>query len=352
MSEKTKIAFFDAKPYDTESFDSVNREVGFTIRYFQEHLTPDTVSLTKGFDAVCVFINDRITKEIIVALEENGIRLIALRSAGYNNVDLKAAYGHIPVVRVPSYSPEAVAEHACALMLTLNRKTHRAYWRTRDSNFSIIGFLGFDMHGKTAGIIGTGLIGMALIRILKGFGMKVLAYDIRPDRETADRMGFEYTDLETLYRDSDIISLHCPLTPQTRHLINRESIARMKEHVMIINTGRGALIDTKALIEGLKNRKIGYAGLDVYEEESEYFFRDFSGEILNDDVLARLLTFPNVLVTSHQGFFTAEALDSIARTTLKNIDLYFKKDILENEICYQCGQERTNCRKERTGKCF
>ncbi|MDD5067575.1 MAG: 2-hydroxyacid dehydrogenase [bacterium] len=350
--ENTRIAFFDAKPYDMESFDEVNKNYGFEIKYFKNHLSADTAPLTKGFDTVCIFVNDQITGGIVPVLADNGIRLIALRSAGYNNIDLKAVFNRIHVVRVPAYSPHAVAEHAVALMLSLNRKMHRAYYRTRDHNFSIAGFLGFDMFGKTAGIIGTGLIGKTLIRILKGFGMKILAYDVHPDKEFARETECNYTNLDALYSGSDIISLHCPLTAETRHLINEKSIAQMKPGVMLINTGRGPLIDTKALIKGLKTKKIGYAGLDVYEEESEYFFEDLSGEILSDDVLARLLTFNNVLITSHQGFFTKEALHNIAETTLKNIRLFLDQGILENEICYQCGQEKTHCNRTKNGRCF
>lgn len=352
MKESNRIAFFDTKPYDRESFDEINKNFHFDIKYFQAHLTMDTVKLTNGFKTVCVFVNDIISKDIVEQLLANKVELIALRSAGYNNVDLKATFDKIHVVRVPAYSPYAVAEHAVTLMLTLNRKTHKAYYRTRDNNFAINGFLGFDMFNKTVGIIGTGLIGKVLIGILKGFGMNILAYDIHPDKEYAKKMNFKYVDLDSLYKNSDIISLHCPLTKETYHLINDTSIVKMKTGVMIINTGRGQLIDTKALIKGLKNNKIGYAGLDVYEEESDYFFEDLSNTILEDDILARLLTFNNVLITSHQGFFTKEALHNIAQTTLQNIQDYFSGKILINEICYQCGQEKANCKKVKEGKCF
>ncbi len=247
-----------------------------------------------------------------------------MRSAGYNNVDLKAAYQSIHVVRVPAYSPYAVAEHAVALMLSLNRKIHRAYYRIRDGNFSINGLLGFDMHQKTLGVIGLGKIGKCLINIAFGFGMKVVVYDKFEDENYAKEKAFQYVSLEELYKESDIISLHCPLNSETNHLINQESIREMKKGVMIINTGRGKLIKTEALIEGLKNGMVGSAGLDVYEEESEYFFEDFSDSMIEDDVLARLLTFPNVLITSHQGFFTKEALGNIAKTTLENIKEYFE----------------------------
>jgi D-lactate dehydrogenase len=345
-----KIAFYDTKPYDREFFDLINQHYQMAIKYFSSHLTIDNVSLTQGYNAVCVFVNDQITPDIAERLIQNGVKLIALRSAGYNNVDLKAVYKHIHVVRVPAYSPYAVAEHAVALMLTLNRKTHKAYYRTRDNNFNINGFLGFDMMGKTAGIIGTGKIGKCAVNILKGFGMRILAYDLFPDTDFAAEKGFEYVGLESLYRQSDIISLHCPLTPENIHMINAESIADMKQGVMIINTGRGKLINTRDLIEGLKSRKIGAAGLDVYEEETEYFFEDFSQEVIDDDVLARLMTFPNVLITSHQGFFTREALTNIAETTMENIRLFFEEDRLPNEICYKCREPE--CQKEKNGRCF
>jgi len=345
-----RIAFFDTKPYDRKFFDAAGKKFGFPIAYFEEHLGPGTAALARGFDTVCIFVNDVVNAGVIKTLHKNGVRLIALRASGYNNVDFRAAFGKIHVVRVPAYSPHAVAEHAVALMLALNRKTHRAYHRTRDSNFSIQGLLGFDMFGKTAGVIGTGAIGRELIRILKGFGMHVLAYDPGPDEAFAVETGFSYVDLKTLYKKSDVISLHCPLTRQTYRMINVKTLKIMKTGVMIINTGRGKLIDTRALIEALKNKKVGYAGLDVYEEENEYFFEDFSSEVISDDVLARLLTFPNVLVTAHQGFFTQEALTNIARTTLQNIDDFVRGRLLTHEICYRCS--RKVCTKKTTGKCF
>ncbi len=350
MNSDIKIAFFDSKPYDQESFKDMNSKFGFEVKFFKPHLTIDTVSLTKGYEVVCVFVNDILTDAIIDELVKNGVKLIALRSAGYNNVDLQAVYQKIHVVRVPAYSPYAVAEHAVALMLTLNRKTHRAYYRTRDSNFSIHGLIGFDMHGKTAGIIGTGIIGRVLAGILKGFGMRILAYDKFPNLEYARENGIEYVELDELYAQSDIISLHCPLTSETYHLINSESIAKMKKGVMIINTGRGHLINTKDLIEGLKDARIGCAGLDVYEEESEYFFEDYSTSYVEDDVLARLLTLNNVVVTSHQAFFTKEALANIAETTLKNIEQFYREDSLDNEICYKCNN--SVCQKKESGRCF
>lgn len=328
-----KITFFGTQPYDRASFDRIGEAFGFEMRYHRSHLNANNALLAKGADAVCIFVNDTADADTIRQLAELGVKLIALRCAGFNNVDLKAAARHgIPVVRVPAYSPHAVAEHAVALMLSLNRKIHRAYWRTRDGNFSLHGLLGFDMHGKTAGIIGTGKIARELIGILKGFGMEVLAYDIYPDAEFARTAGITYVQLDELYGRSDIISLHCPLTDQTRYMINEESIARMKPGVMLINTGRGQLIRTEALIEGLKEKRVGSAGLDVYEEEAAYFYEDTSDRIMDDDMLARLLSFNNVIVTSHQGFFTREALDNIALTTLQNINDFNEHRTLVNEV--------------------
>lgn len=344
-----KIAFFDTKPYDKRSFNEVNKGFGFDIKYFRARLNPETVELTAGYDAVCAFVNDEVDKEVLEHLKKNGIDLIALRCAGYNNVDLKSAFNNVHIMRVPSYSPYSIAEHAAALILALNRKTHRAFYRTRDGNFSIDGLMGFDLHGKTAGVIGTGKIGQCLIDILKGFGMKILAYDLYPNKDYAEKSGIEYVSLETLYRESDVISLHCPLTPETHYLINEEAIDMMKPGVLIINTGRGQLIKTKALINGLKKAKIGGAGLDVYEEEADYFFEDFSSSTIGDDMLARLMTFPNVLITSHQGFFTKEALNNIAETTLQNIKDFFDDKRLDNEICYQCGKD---CVKPGQKRCF
>jgi len=330
--KKYRIAFFDTKSYDEESFNKINEKYNFEIKYFKGHLNRNNVILTKDADAVCIFVNDIADAEIIDALAENGVKLIALRCAGFNNVDISAAQGKITVVRVPAYSPYAVAEHAVALMMALNRKTHRAYLRTRDGNFALNGLMGFDMHGKTAGIIGTGKIAKILIHILKGFGMNILAYDLYPDYNFARENDVVYTTMDELYHNSDIISLHCPLTDQTKYLINDYSISKMKDGVMIINTGRGQLIHTNALIEGLKNKKIGAAGLDVYEEESEYFYEDKSDKIIDDDVLARLLSFNNVIVTSHQAFFTQEALANIASTTLQNMQDFIDGKPLENEV--------------------
>ena len=327
-----KIAFFGAKPYDIASFDKVNEKYNYDIRYYKGHLNPNNVVLTQGVNAVCIFVNDTADATVIDAMVDNGVKLLALRCAGFNNVDLKAAKGKLPVVRVPAYSPYAVAEYSLALMLSLNRKIHRAYWRTRDGNFSLNGLMGFDMHGKTIGIIGTGKIAKILIRMLKGFGMRILAYDLYPDLKFAEEEGFSYVSLDELYRESDIISLHCPLTDQTKYMINKDSIGKMKDGVMIINTGRGQLINTNDLIEGLKEKKIAAAGLDVYEEEGEYFYEDKSDKIIDDDVLARLLSFNNVIVTSHQAFFTREALHNIAETTLQNIDDFRHHRPLVNEV--------------------
>lgn len=327
-----KIAFFGAKPYDIASFDKVNEHFNYDIKYFKGHLNPNNVVLTKEADVVCIFVNDTADAAVIDAMAENGVKLLALRCAGFNNVDLAAAKGKLPVVRVPAYSPYAVAEYSLALMLSLNRKIHRAYWRTRDGNFSLNGMMGFDMHGKTIGIIGTGKIAKILIKILKGFGMHILAYDLYPDYKFAEEEGIMYTTLDELYYRSDIISLHCPLTEETRYLINDQSIDKMKDGVMIINTGRGQLIHTNALIEGLKEKKISAAGLDVYEEEGDYFYEDKSDKIIDDDVLARLLSFNNVIVTSHQAFFTKEAMHNIAETTLQNIEDFRLNRPLVNEV--------------------
>lgn len=322
-----KVAFFDTKPYDKIYFDALKEEYGIEIEYFESKLSPRTAVMAKGAKGVIAFVNDDINKETISVLKENGVEIIALRCAGYNNVDLTAAKDVIPVVRVPEYSPHAVAEHALALLLTLVRKTHKAYIRTRDYNFSLNGFVGFDLHGKTLGVIGTGKIGMAFIEICRGIGMNVIAYDPYPSQ------GYlEYVPLEELFERSDVISLHCPLTSETYHIVNNFSLKLMKDKVFIINTSRGALIDTEALIEGIRSGKVGGAGLDVYEEESEFFYEDFSESILKDDVLSRLIMMPNVLVTSHQAFLTHEALKRIAEITLGNLKSHFDGQQLENEI--------------------
>lgn len=329
---KTRIAFFDSKPYDEVSFNKTNEYFGFDIRYYKGHLNNDNVALTKGADVVCIFVNAVADKQVIGELKGNGVKLIALRCAGYNNVDLNAAKNGLKVVRVPAYSPYAVAEHTLALMLTLNRKIHKAYSRTRDGNFALNGLMGFDMHEKTLGIIGTGKIAKILIRILRSMGMKVLAFDPYPDTDFATTNEIEYTTLDELYRQSDIISLHCPLTKETEYIIDNETIKKMKDGVMIINTGRGKLIHTNALIKGLKSKKIGFAGLDVYEEEGDYFFEDHSNIVMDDDILARLLSFNNVIVTSHQAFFTKEAMQNIAETTLQNIQDFVDGKVLVNEV--------------------
>lgn len=324
------IVLFDAKPYDVEFFTAANASFGFKIDYFDSHLTLSTSKLTEGHPVVCVFVNDQISAEMIESLYHHGVRLIALRCAGYNNVDLKAAYQKIRVVRVPSYSPYAVAEHAMGMILCLNRKFHNAYLRTRENNFSINGLMGFDLHGKTVGVIGCGKIGSIMVGILKGFGMRVLGYDI--DRAQVEKSGAIYSDLSALYKESDIITLHAPLTKENVHMINSDTIAQMKPGVILINTSRGGLINTPALIASLKSRKIGALGLDVYEKESDYFYQDCSASFISDDLLARLLTFPNVLITAHQAFFTKEAMHNIAQTTLENIKAFYEKRPLINEV--------------------
>ena len=328
-----RIAFYGTQPYDRKTFDKINEDFGFEIKYFLANVHHDNLILSKGCQAVCVFVNDNIDADTIAQFKENGVKLIALRCAGFNNVDMEAAReAGIKVVRVPAYSPHAVAEYAVALMLSLNRKIQRASWRTRDGNFSLNGLLGFDMYGKTVGIIGTGKIAKVLIGILRGFGMNILAYDVYPDHAFAEANGVKYVSLDELYAGSDIISLHCPLTPETEYIINRESIAKMKKGVMIINTGRGLLINSEDLIDGLKTQQVGFAALDVYEEEAAYFFKDKSDRIIEDDTLARLLSFNNVIMTSHQAFFTAEATDNIAMTTLGNILAWYKGEELVNEV--------------------
>lgn len=342
-----KVAVFDTKAYDSRYLPEFADKHDLELTYFDAKLDETTVSLANGFDAVCVFVNDTVNKKVIDTLYNQGTRLIALRCAGFNNVDLNAAFGKIHVVRVPNYSPYAVAEHTMALLLTSIRRIHKAYNRTRDFNFSLNGLTGFDLHGKTCGVIGTGKIGKIFIDICKGFGMNVLAYDLYPDLSS----GIQYVSLDELFLRSDIISLHCPLTEDTAHIINKESIEKMKKGVVLLNTSRGALIDSEALISGIKERKIGAACLDVYEEESDLFFEDRSGHIMNDDTLARLISMPNVLITSHQAFLTEEALRNIAETTAENISNFFKHDKTPNEICYRCGK-RNDCKKTREEKCF
>lgn len=342
------VAFFDAKPYDRIWFDKLNTK--YDIRYFESKLNPATAPLANDCQAVCAFVNDDIGKDTIDLLCQIGIQVIAMRCAGYSNVDFRAAYEKINVLRVPAYSPYAVAEHTMALLLTLNRKLHRAYNRTRDFNFSLAGLCGTDLHGKTAGIIGTGQIGRVFLSICRGFGMNVIAYDPYPARDT----DICYVPLDTLFRESDVISLHCPLTEQTHHLLDRQAFDKMKKGIYILNTSRGALIDSAALLEALNSEKIRGAGLDVYEEEADLFFEDFSGTIIRDDILALLVSRPNVILTSHQAFLTEEALENIATTTLANLDDFFEGKPLPNEVCYQCstGKVSEDCRSKKTGRCF
>lgn len=326
-----KLAFFDTKPYDVPGFDRYAVPAGIEIKYYEPNLNRDTVSLASGFDAVCVFVNDTVDAVVVEKLYTMGVKAIVLRCAGFNNVDIKACEGKLRVFRVPAYSPHAVAEHAMALLLTINRRTHKAYIRTRDFNFSLQGLAGFDLYGKTVGIIGTGKIGRVFADICKGFGMNVLAYDKFP----AANSGLNYVELPELFEKSDIISLHCPLTEETRHIINAESIAMMKKGVTIINTSRGALVNTEDLITGIKDRKVGAACLDVYEEEGDLFYEDYSGHIVEDDKLVRLIAMPNVIVTSHQAFLTNEALDNIAATTVNNLTRFFSGDPdTTTEVCY------------------
>lgn len=323
----TNVAVFDTKQYDIPGFEKYTSD-DVSFKFFETKITEDTVRLAKGFDAVVVFVNDTINKNVIDQLCEYGVKLIALRCAGFNNVDLEYAKGKIPVVRVPAYSPYAVAEHTMALLLTSLRRIHKAYNRTREFNFSLNGFTGFDLHGKTIGVVGTGKIGKIFINICKGFGMNVIAYDLYPDR-SAD---INYVSLDELFEKSDIISLHCPLTEENMYLINKDTIAKMKKGVFILNTSRGKLIDAEALLEGIKEKKVGAACLDVYEDENDIFFKDYSGHILQDDVLARLISMPNVIITSHQAFLTEEALDNIAKTTVDNIKNFFEDKVIKNEI--------------------
>lgn len=342
-----RIAFFDAKEYDIASFDKANAEGKYEIKYFETRLSEDTVKLAAGYDAVCVFVNDVVNEKVIDTLYKNGVKIIALRCAGYNNVDIEYAYGKLHVVRVPAYSPYAVAEHAMALLLTSIRRIHKAYIRTKDFNFSLNGLTGFDLHGKTVGVVGTGKIGRIFIDICKGFGMNVLAYDKFPN----EAYGLNYVSLDEIWEKSDIISFHCPLTDETKHLVNKESISKMKKGVVLLNTSRGALINSEDLLEGIKDRKIGAACLDVYEEESDVFFHDFSGHIVEDDTLARLISMPNVIVTSHQAFLTNEALENIADTTLMNLKQFNDEGRCDNELCYKCGKFET-CPKEHKKSCF
>jgi D-lactate dehydrogenase len=327
-----KIAFFNTKSYDRVHFERFAKKSGHEISFFEDYLSPHTASLCMDHQAVCVFVNDKVTAEVIGKLHEYGVGIISLRCAGFNNVDLEAANEkNIKVVRVPAYSPEAVAEHAVALLLTLNRKTHKAFNRVRDSNFSIEGLTGFNLHGKTVGVIGTGAIGKAFCRIMLGFGCRVIGMDPYPSKEV-EAMGVEYVTKEQLAKESDIISLHCPLTPDTHHIVNERTIADFKKEIVLINTSRGGLIDTRAAIKALKTKKISALAIDVYEQEENVFFKDLSDEVVQDDVLMRLMTFPNVLITSHQAFLTEEALEQIAGTTIGNLDAYAAGDHLANLV--------------------
>jgi D-lactate dehydrogenase len=326
-----KIAVFSTKPYDRTFLNAANEGHDHQITFFEPRLTTETVSLAAGYGAVCAFVNDELNADVLRALADSGTCLIALRSAGFNHVDLAAADElGMTVVRVPAYSPYAVAEHAVGLMLTLNRKIHRAYNRVREGNLALDGLLGFDLHGKTVGLIGTGKIGRITAKILRGFGCNLLAYDPYPNPEM-EELGGRYVDLPELFAGSDIISLHCPLTPETYHLIDTDALAQMKDGVMLINTSRGALVDTAEVIEALKSGKVGYLGLDVYEEEADLFFEDLSDRVIQDDVFARLLTLPNVLITGHQGFFTQNALQNIAETTIDNITTFEREGGCEAE---------------------
>ena len=343
-----KVAFYDAKAYDRPSFEYYGGQQDMQFRFLETKLNEDTADLARGCNAVCVFVNDTVNAAVIDKLYEYGVKIVALRSAGYNNVDIRHAFGKVNVAHVPAYSPYAVAEHAMALLLTSVRRIHKADNRTREFNFSLSGLTGFDLHGKTVGVIGTGKIGRIFIDICKGFGMKVIAYDLFPAKDS----GIDYVPLDELLERSDIISLHCPLTDETRHMIDTPAIEKMKKGVVLVNTSRGGLIDAEALLDGIKARKIGAACLDVYEEEADMFFEDRSGHIMDDELLSRLISMPNVIVTSHQAFLTEEALNNIAETTVNNILSCFRNDgICDNELCYRCDNIE-QCRKERKQKCF
>lgn len=326
-----KIAFFDSKNYDKESFNNHNKMYNYEITYFESKLNSETASLTKGFDVVCIFVNDKADANTLKSLEENGVKVLALRCAGYNNVDIEHK-GKLKIVHVPQYSPYAVAEHAVGLLLSINRKLYKSYQRTRKYNFSLDGLLGFDIHGKTVGVIGTGRIGKAFISIMKGFGTNVIAYDTYPNEQASKELDFKYVDLDTLYKESDIISLHCPLFKETEKMINRDSISKMKDGVIIINCSRGKLINTNDLVKKLSEGKIGGVGLDVYEDEEAFFLRDMSNSYVRDTNLSILLSMPNVFITSHQAFFTREALNKIASDTLENIKQEIETGKCQNEL--------------------
>jgi len=326
------LAFFSTQVYDKTFFEKHNKNFGFTIDFHEVSLNETTVELVQRADAICVFVNDKVTRNVIVKLAEKGVKVIALRCAGFNNVDIQAAAAHgLVVVRVPAYSPHAVAEHAVAMIMTLNRKTHKAYNRIREQNFSLNGLMGFDLYGKTIGVIGTGNIGMVFCKIMLGFGCRVLAYDVK-QQESMVEAGVIYVGLESLLADSDIISLHCPLNEKTHYLIGKETIRMIKRGAMLINTSRGGLIDSKKVIKALKTGQLGALGIDVYEQEETLFFQNLTDHIITDDIIARLISFPNVLITAHQGFFTQEAMDQIAETTLTNLKDYQSGKPVANEV--------------------
>ncbi len=343
-----KIAFFDTKPYDRPSFEKYGKQYGINFKFFETKLNEDTADLARGSDGVCAFVNDTVSAPVIDRLVDLDVKVLALRCAGFNNVDMRYAFGKLHVLRVPAYSPYAVAEHTMALLLTSIRRIHKAYIRSRDFNFSLAGLTGFDLHGKTVGVVGTGRIGRVFMDICRGFGMRVLAYDKFPACDLNNGDTVKYVPLDTLFAQSDIISLHCPLTEDTYHLIDDAALEKCKPGVVLLNTSRGALVDAEALLAGIKSRKVGAACLDVYEEESDLFFEDNSGHILEDDVLARLISMPNVIVTSHQAFLTEEALENIAQTTAQNLHDFFTTGQCPNELCYRCG----NTEDCKTGKCF
>ena len=327
-----KILFYDTKEYDKKLFERYNKDYGFEIKYLESKLNNETAPLANGYDAVCIFVNDRAEKETLDILKECGVKLIVLRCAGYNNVDIKNLPEGMSVVRVPRYSPYAVAEHAVALLLSVDRKIYKSYQRTKKYNFTLNGLLGFDIHGKTVGVIGTGKIGKVFINIMKGFGTEILAYDVYPDEKAAQEMGFRYTTLDELYEKSDIISLHCPLTDENTNMINKDSIEKMKKGVVIINTSRGKLINSDDLIDALGKGKIGGLGLDVFDEEEDFFLNDMSNSYYRNTELSILLTMPNVVITSHQAFFTKEALDKIGKVSMDNIKEFFETGSCENFV--------------------
>ena len=344
-----KVYIYDTKPYDEYYFELIKDKYEYENIYLECKLNKETAVLAKDADAVVAFVNDTIDSEVLDILYDLKVQAIAMRCSGYNNVDFKNAYNRVHILRVPFYSPYAIAEHAIGMLLTLNRKIHRAYNRVREYNFSLNGLLGYDLYGKTIGVIGTGMIGRTFINICNGFGMRVLAYD--PYK--VDGIKADYVELDEIWKQSDFISLHCPLTKDSYHMIDKNTLKQMKRNVIIVNTSRGALIDSEDLVEALKMGSISGAALDVYEEESEFFFENFSDKIIKDDILASLISMPNVLITSHQAYFTHEALLKIAETTYENLDAFFKKDYLENEVCYKCINGKIGeCRRNNKERCF